>query len=205
MMNFKNLPQTLEELSNIVPKTIPILDWSGAINIITIGEEIVFIRRSEEMPTHKGQIGFLGGHRSKGDKSPEENAFRELEEESSIPSEQFEFKGLVPPVSTSRGNSIIPVVSSFNGAREEFIDKMKSNGEWSSFILANYTDLVQSSKWQCAQVLGKKKYDIYFYPLLSSEISTFPDNEKDKKLVLWGASAKMLWNFFKFVCLDVKN
>lgn len=42
---------------------------------------IVFIRRSFGVPTHKGQIAFPGGARHKADKTLEETALRESEEE----------------------------------------------------------------------------------------------------------------------------
>lgn len=198
-MNLKNLPQTLEDLSSIVPDNISIKNWSGAVNMVFVGEELVLIRRSDEMPSHKGQMGFLGGHRSEDDKSPIDNAFRELEEESGISRSNFTFKGVVTPVFTGKNKVIIPVVSKFNGSREKFISSMHSNGEWSSFVLAKFGDLKRVEKWQCAQVVSEKNYNIYFYSLLERDVSIFPKGQDDQKLILWGASAKMVWNFFDFV------
>jgi hypothetical protein len=151
------------------------------------------------MPSHKGQMGFLGGHRAETDKSPIDNAFRELEEESSISRDLFNYKGLIPPVSTGKNKVIIPVVSEFIKSREEFLNLMCSNGEWSSFVFVKFSDLQKIEKWQCAQVMGSKNYDIYFYPLLKHDVAVFPKNRVEQKLILWGASAKMVWNCFDFV------
>ena len=49
------------------------------------GKEILFIKRSENMPTHKGHIAFPGGKKEEQDLSIVHTAVREATEELLIP------------------------------------------------------------------------------------------------------------------------
>lgn len=59
-------------------------------------EHVFFIKRSEKMPTHGGQIAFVGGHKKTGETNPWEVAQREYEEETSQHRSTIEFLGYLP-------------------------------------------------------------------------------------------------------------
>ena len=35
--------------------------WSGAVNMVFVEDSILLIKRTDDMPSHKGQVGFLEG------------------------------------------------------------------------------------------------------------------------------------------------
>ena len=56
-------------------------DYASVAILIIDDKEILFIKRSENLPTHKGHIAFPGGKKENSDKNIVETALREAEEE----------------------------------------------------------------------------------------------------------------------------
>ncbi len=72
---------------------------------------ILLTKRSDNMPTHAGQISFPGGRVHAGDASLVETALRELEEETGIRREFVAVAGFLDPYETvNSGFMILPVV-----------------------------------------------------------------------------------------------
>ena len=72
---------------------------------------ILLTKRSQEMPTHAGQISFPGGRVHAGDGSLIETALRELHEETGIEREFVDIAGFLDPYETvNSGFMILPVV-----------------------------------------------------------------------------------------------
>ncbi len=196
MISKSILPQTLDELSNITGKDYPAKNWDGAVCFLVIENHLVLIKRSETMPSHKGQIGFMGGHKSNMEYDPTFTAIREFEEESLLSSVDLEVLGIIDPVKTSRNQVIIPVVCKLNKTIDDFMSSVKSNGEWDNLILAPLKSIMDANNWSHGSVqLSNHNYSVNFYPLLRSNCKYY--TEEDQDLVLWGATAKMTLNFFQ--------
>lgn len=60
-------------------------DYAAVSILIFEKEEILYIKRSNEMPTHKGQIAFPGGKKEDDDKNIVRTAVREATEELLLP------------------------------------------------------------------------------------------------------------------------
>jgi len=72
---------------------------------------VLLTKRSEEMPTHAGQISFPGGRFHAGDKSLVDTALRELGEETGIDRAFVTVGGFLDPYETvNSGFMILPVV-----------------------------------------------------------------------------------------------
>jgi len=72
---------------------------------------LLLTKRSDDMPTHAGQISFPGGRVHAGDSSLVETALRELEEETGIGREFVTVAGFLDPYETvNSGFMILPVV-----------------------------------------------------------------------------------------------
>src|ERR1700741_861607 len=72
---------------------------------------ILLTKRSDDMPTHAGQISFPGGRVHAGDASLIDTALRELEEETGIRREFVTIGGFLDPYETvNSGFMILPVV-----------------------------------------------------------------------------------------------
>lgn len=71
---------------------------------------VLLTQRSEELPTHAGQIAFPGGKIDKGDAGPVECALRETHEETGVSPEFVEPIGFLDVYQTGTGFRIVPVV-----------------------------------------------------------------------------------------------
>lgn len=65
---------------------VPILEMEGGLGVLVT-------RRSSHVLHHKGQISFPGGHREPSDRSFEDTALRETEEEIGLPREDIQVLG----------------------------------------------------------------------------------------------------------------
>ncbi|MFT6632572.1 MAG: 8-oxo-dGTP pyrophosphatase MutT (NUDIX family) [Bacteriovoracaceae bacterium] len=204
MINNLNLPKSIKELSSITNEDYPVEKWSGAVVMLLVGDKFAFIRRSETMPSHKGQIGFIGGHKHDNEIDPLDTAIREFCEESGFVSSKIKTLGLTQPVWTSKRQLIIPILAKFLGTESEFLTRIKSNGEWDDIVLAPVSYLKEESNWTHANVISEKPYAVYFCPLTFEECR-FLNNTVGSSYVLWGASAKMVLNFFQKHMVNDKN
>lgn len=75
------------------------------------GLTAMFTQRTDHLLHHAGQISFPGGHRDPGDKTPEETALRETEEEVGLDRRHVEIVGRLDEYVTRTGFSITPVVA----------------------------------------------------------------------------------------------
>ncbi len=77
---------------------------------------LLLTKRSDDMPTHPGQISLPGGVIDPGDPSPEAAALRETEEEVGLPREALRVVGELDDVHTMASNFIIrPFVALLEG------------------------------------------------------------------------------------------
>ena len=75
------------------------------------GLTAMFTQRTGHLLHHAGQISFPGGHMEPGDKTPEETALRETEEETGLDRRHVEIIGRLNQYLTRTGFSITPVVA----------------------------------------------------------------------------------------------
>lgn len=75
----------------------------------TDGWYLLFQRRSDDLPVHKGQVAFPGGG-LEGEETPEEAALRETEEETGVPRGQVRLIGRLDELVTRTGYLVTPVV-----------------------------------------------------------------------------------------------
>lgn len=71
---------------------------------------LLFIKRTEHLQNHPGQVAFPGGHTELDDQTPIETAIRETVEETGISPEQITALGCLPFFDTPTGYRITPVV-----------------------------------------------------------------------------------------------
>lgn len=170
-------------------------EWKGAVVFLCNEENVFFIRRSEDMPTHGGQIAFVGGHKKDGENDPWIVAQREFEEETGFIREHIEFLGYLPAVMTARLQPIVPVIAKLNLSTEEFMLGVTSNGEWDDCVAYPWSELKKEESWQFAWRNGFAKFPVLFHPL---KRGTFiPKTHDFHTHLLWGATASMVWDFLR--------
>ena len=153
------------------------------------------IKRAEGMPTHGGQIAFVGGHKKSHECDPFEVAFREFEEETQFNRECLNYLGHLPVVMTARLQPIIPVLAKLNISSEKFLSEIKSNGEWDDVIAYPWKELMKEENWEYAWRHGHEQSAVMFHPIKSG--SYLPMEQNVKSHLLWGATAQMIWSFLR--------
>tara|TARA_B100001094_G_C18113973_1_gene762855 strand:+ start:830 stop:1438 length:609 start_codon:yes stop_codon:yes gene_type:complete len=175
------LPKNIDNLPNIDTSWDKYHKNSCAVCLIFIpgtnGAEIILTKRSNQVRTHKGQIGFPGGRRDPQDKSPTQTAFRETEEEIGIPTAALSPHYQLATAYGVEGQSIIPIVASTD------MDTKKINinqNEVASIILMPWTNFYQSCASKFDFKLFGKLRESYLYEVSAHRI--------------WGITARILFN-----------
>jgi 8-oxo-dGTP pyrophosphatase MutT (NUDIX family) len=183
-------------IKNLLSQHTPNLsEWKGAVLFLCNEEHVFLIKRSENMPSHGGQIAFVGGHRTSGESDPWEVARREFEEETGLSSEGLEYLGLLPPVMTARLQPIVPVVARLLISKDDFFKNIKSNGEWDVVIAYPWSELFIENNWNFAWRYGHEKSAVMFHSIKSGNYLTVKQNVTPH--ILWGATAQMIWGFLR--------
>ena len=71
---------------------------------------LLFTRRTETLPSHRGQVSFPGGAADPADQSPEETALREAFEETGIRADDVKILGRLAYLATVTNYLVTPVV-----------------------------------------------------------------------------------------------
>lgn len=174
--------------------TSDLSEWKGAVLFLCNHEHVFLIKRSETMPTHGGQIAFVGGHK-KPNESPWEVAQREFEEETSLGRNCIEYLGTLPMTMTARNQPIIPVFAKLTIPTARFFDEVKSNGEWDDVLAYSWEDLLKEECWNFAWRHGTTKAPVMFHTIKSG--TYLPLDKNSKSHLLWGATAGMIWTFLR--------
>jgi 8-oxo-dGTP pyrophosphatase MutT (NUDIX family) len=170
-------------------------EWKGAVLFLCNEEYVFLIKRSENMPSHGGQIAFVGGHRTATESDPWEVARREFEEETGLSADGLEYLGFLPTVMTARLQPIVPVVARLLISNDEFFKNVKSNGEWDVVIAYPWQELFIENNWNFAWRYGHEKSAVMFHSIKSGNYLTVKQNVTPH--ILWGATAQMIWGFLR--------
>lgn len=147
------------------------------------------------MPTHGGQMAFVGGHRRSDEANPWDVAQREFEEETNIGRKNVEFLGFLPIVFTARLRPIVPVMGKLLISTDEFFKYVKSNGEWDDVIAYPWKELIDEDSWEFAWRNGFTQTPVLFHPIRRNTF--IPLNNDIHTHLLWGATASMVWDFLR--------
>lgn len=179
----------LKKLVNPDPK-LSEQEWSGAVVFLCTSREVFFIMRSLDMPTHKGQVGFFGGHKKTGE-TPFEAALREFSEETFLDPKMIEPLGALGPVLTSSGKPFVPIVCYYSGDFREILDNAQSNGEWSNAFVYPWKQLCEESRWSWGLSHGRTTFPVLFHTMRRPYLQSKFDESDSYQL--WGATALMVW------------
>jgi 8-oxo-dGTP pyrophosphatase MutT (NUDIX family) len=153
------------------------------VPLLRQGDEwhLLFTRRTERVESHKGQVSFPGGACDDGEKTPEETALREAQEEIGIQPRDVRLLGRLHPMDTISSYRVTPVVGVipwpyvFRPASAEVARVFTMPLTW----LAE-----RSNRWEF-NMLGRKLSVIVYHPF---------DGE-----TLWGATARMTVDFLEIL------
>ena len=155
-------------------KPFPIYDevYASVAILINSKKEILYIKRSDNLPTHKGDIAFPGGKKEESDSDIVTTALREVQEELFLNPSTIRPFGVLDPVDTVEYKfKVFPIVC------ESFDKPTKINkDEVQDFYLLDISDLDNLNNWEF-----RGNYD-------NDWIFKFDDQ------ILWGATAHMTRN-----------
>jgi|SRR5438105_3041383 len=143
--------------------------------------ELVFTRRTEDLPRHPGEISFPGGMQEELDAGPREAALREAEEELGITPATVEILGALPSVHTVvSGILIVPFVGMLLG-EAVFRPDEGEIAEALAYPLSRLLEAERLVEWP----IGEHVYRGFAYEMDGNTI--------------WGATAHILHDFLRMV------
>ncbi len=139
------------------------------------GPELVFTRRSQELPSHAGQISFPGGSVDAGDPDPIYTALRESEEEIGLKRDKVEILGTLDWYQMPSGFVVLPVV----GHLLEVQDFIAEPGEVVDIFTLAVRDLLDTRQFKQDKIVRDNIKRTFYY----IDINGY---------YIWGATAYML-------------
>jgi 8-oxo-dGTP pyrophosphatase MutT (NUDIX family) len=148
---------------------VPIVDDGGPLRLL-------LTRRTEDLPTHAGQVAFPGGLVEAGEDDPVSTALREAEEEVGLPKEAVEVLGLLDDFPTRSDEVVVtPVV----GVLRRVPPLRALAAEVARIFDIPIHDLTQADRWTWREEpRGDRRLRIYYF-LHEGE-------------TLWGLSARIV-------------
>jgi 8-oxo-dGTP pyrophosphatase MutT (NUDIX family) len=142
---------------------------------------LLFTRRTDKMKKHSGQVSFPGGQCDAEDKTPEETALREAEEEIGLWRQDVSLLGRVNEVVTVTHYEITPIVGVFEFPYSFTVSTIEV-GRVFTMPLNWLAD--SGNYWQFQH--PRAKYPTIAYHPYDGEL-------------LWGATARIVQNFIKTI------
>ena len=183
------IPKIKENLSSYKPSG-PIAGLPQAAVLILLHEtsedlNVIYCLRSNNLPTHAGEVAFPGGKREEKDETLKETALREAREEVNLELKDVEVLGEISSVQSRFGLSVTPyigilksntLIADGNEIAEVFSVPL-------NFIKNNMQKEQKSENWD-----NKKVF--------------FPFFEFENKMV-WGLTAYMTVEFLKLLDIEI--
>ncbi len=148
------------------------------VPIVDDGEppRLLLTRRTEDLPTHPGQVAFPGGYVEPGDANPVQTALREAREEIGLFPEQVEVLGLLDDFPTHTGRvAVTPVV----GRLRALPALVPCGDEVARVFTIPVHDLAQPQRWRTSEEERPRgRVSVHFF-----------DHEGE---TLWGLSARIV-------------
>jgi len=151
--------------------------------------EIVVIHRSNYGLRHRGEMSFPGGkYDARYDKSLEDTALRETEEEIGVPRENVKILGCLHDFPTMSQYIITP----FIGVIDKDQRLVKDKREVQAIVKVPIDFFLSKEKYreQIHEVAGKK-FPVYYHD--------YEEKLSGKIYTIWGATAYMISRFFELV------
>ncbi|WP_414444242.1 CoA pyrophosphatase [Burkholderia sp. 22PA0106] len=152
------------------------------------GLTVLLTQRADHLTDHPGQISFPGGRREPFDADATATALREAREEIALDSEHVEVLGNLPEYLTGTGYRVTPVVGIVHPPFAVQADTLEVAEIFEvplAFLMAPEHHEVRLFKWEG----GERRF--FAMP--------YPDARDDGHYFIWGATAGMLRNLYRFL------
>jgi 8-oxo-dGTP pyrophosphatase MutT (NUDIX family) len=164
-----------------------LVDAAVLIGIVQRHQPFVLLtQRTAHLSSHSGQIAFPGGKIDANDKDPIEAAIRESEEEVGLTSQYIEVLGTLPTYTTGTAFVVTPVVALI---KPDF--KMKINTNEVADVFEVPLSFLMTPANHQRHALHWDGIDRKWFSM--------PYQDGDSERFIWGATAAMLRNFYRFL------
>ena len=145
---------------------------------------VVFTKKSDAVPHHKGQFSFPGGVVEERDGSRVETALREAWEEVRLPAEAVEVLGLLDDTPTRATSFIITPVVGIVTQPVDFVPDGREIERVIEVPLAALSDpgIFRAETW----TRDGESHEVYFYQVSASDL-------------VWGATARIVKQFLDLI------
>jgi len=147
---------------------VPIVDDGGPLRLL-------LTRRTEDLPTHAGQVAFPGGLVEAGEDDPVRTALREAEEEIGLPPGAVEVLGLLDDFPTRTDTVTVTPVA---GVLRQVPELRPGAAEVARIFDIPIAELMQPDRWACREETRAGRHLWVYYFLHEGE-------------TLWGLSARI--------------
>jgi 8-oxo-dGTP pyrophosphatase MutT (NUDIX family) len=152
------------------------------------GLTVLLTQRADHLNDHAGQISFPGGRREPFDRDATATALREAKEEIGLAGERVEVLGALPDYLTGTGFCVTPVVGLVHPPFSVQADTFEVAEIFEvplAFLMNPANHEVRVFRWDG----GERRF--FAMP--------YPDADADPHYFIWGATAGMLRNLYRFL------
>lgn len=152
------------------------------------GLTVLLTQRADHLNDHAGQVSFPGGRQEPYDADATATALREAQEEVALDPARVEILGSLPDYLTGTGFRVTPVVGLVHppfAAEADTLEVAEIFEVPLSFLMDPACHEVRVFRWEG----GERRFFAMPYPRAESEGHHF----------IWGATAGMLRNFYRFL------
>jgi 8-oxo-dGTP pyrophosphatase MutT (NUDIX family) len=153
------------------------------------GPTVLLTQRTAHLSSHGGQIAFPGGRTETTDPSPAATALREAHEEIGLEHRLVDVIGSLPDYRTGTGFLVTPVVGLVDPAHSLTLDPNEVDDAFEvplAFLMDPANHQRRLYRW------GDAERMFYAMPWR-------PAQRQDKEYFIWGATAAMLRNLYRFL------
>lgn len=147
---------------------------------------VLLTERTGHLPTHAGQIAFPGGKVDADDRDAVATALRESDEEIGLKPEHIEVLGTLPVYTTGTGFIITPVVALV----PQHYAVQPNPGEVADVFEVPLHFLMNPANHERRETWWDGRHRQWF---------SMPYREPQRERFIWGATAGMLRNFYRFL------
>ena len=147
---------------------------------------VLLTQRPSHMSTHAGQIAFAGGKRDEGDADAVATALREAHEEVGLDARHVQVLGVLPEYVTGSAFYVTPVVALISPAMT---------------LQLNIHEVADAFEVPLAFLMNPAhhRWHRYEFQGVTREWLSMPYQDGEQLRFVWGATAGMLRNFYRFL------
>lgn len=159
------------------------------------GLTVLLTQRADNLSNHAGQVSFPGGSREPSDPTPVAAALREAQEEVNLDPSRVEVLGALPDYLTGTGFRVTPVVGLVHEPFTVAADSLEVASIFEvplNFLMNPVHHQVRVFRWEG----GERRFFAMPWPDRSERAGT---SDVGATHFIWGATAGMLRNFYRFL------